>query len=193
MTHVATRQYINAVLRVLGSNGLGGMILPTTRIKEAFSILQTQLTHPNYMSSQRLVAELRRQDLVVISRQSDSIKVQLSVKGIHRLQLADIRSITIPPQKNWDQKWRVVIFDIPARHAESRYLLTSELKRLKFAMLQNSMWVHPYPCFEQISAMVQYANLQPFVTYAEISSIDMRSQQRLLSEFPELSANTNHS
>jgi hypothetical protein len=186
MTRTETRMYINTVLSLLGSNGLSGMEFPTDRNIDAFATIVSTLKAQGYLSPQRLLAELRRQDLVVITKQDKSIKVQLTVKGIHRLQLADIRSNTVPAQQPWDHRWRVVVFDIPARHAESRYLMTSELKRLGFVMLQNSMWLHPYPCFEQISSMVQYANLQPFVTMAEISRIDESSLRRLLVHYPDL-------
>ncbi|MEO5691207.1 MAG: hypothetical protein ABIQ64_03410 [Candidatus Saccharimonadales bacterium] len=187
MSHIGTRSYINNVLRLIGANGLSGMVFPTGRISEVSAAMLSMLKAPEHISSHRLIAELRRQDLVLITKLDGSIKVQLSVKGVHRLQLAEIRSTAVASQKTWDHIWRMVVFDIPARHADSRYLLTSELKRLGFVMLQNSMWIHPYPCFEQISIMVQYANIQPFVTYAEISSIDMRSQQKLLVQYPELS------
>ncbi len=187
MAYAVTRDYINRTLRLLGSNGLSGMTFAAEKTTEAFSELASQVSGSDGMSPQRLLAELRRQELITITKQPGTIKVQLSIKGVHRLQLAEIRSVTVPTQQPWDHLWRMVIFDIPARHAESRYLLTSELKRHGFVMLQNSMWLHPYPCFEQVSTAVQYANLQPFVTYAEISNIDMRSQQRLLSQYPELS------
>ncbi len=186
MAYVTTRLYINKALRILGSNGLSGMTFATEKTIQAFSELASQISGTHDMSPQRLLAELRRQELITITKNDGEIKIQLSIKGVHRLQLAEIRSITVPAQQPWDRLWRMVVFDIPARHAESRYLLTSELKRLGFVMLQNSMWLHPYPCFEQISAAVQYTNLQPFVSYAEISNIDRRSQQLLLAHYPEL-------
>lgn len=186
MSRSATREYINDTLRIIGSDGLSGMIFKQEKVNEAFSFLQLQLTSPAPMSSQRLIAELRRQDLVIITQLSGVVKVQLSVKGVHRLQLAHLRSVTVPTPQQWDNIWRMVVFDIPARHADSRYLLTSELKRLGFVMLQNSMWLHPYPCFDQITQLLRYTNLQPFVTLAEISRIDSASLQRLAKYYPDL-------
>lgn len=186
MSNTDTRLYINEILRLLGSNGLSGIVFTTEKIGDVITQLSSQVAGTVQLPSQRLLAELRRQELITITKQPGATKIQLTIKGIHRLQLAEIRSITIPQQQPWDHLWRMVVFDIPARHAESRYLLTSELKRLGFVMLQNSMWLHPYPCFEHISKVVQYTNLQPFVTYAEISNIDTASQKRLLAHYPNL-------
>src|SRR5688500_6574698 len=124
MPRSSTRVYINQILSIIGSNGLSGMILPQSSVNEVFSVLQLQLTQPAHMSPQRLIAELRRQELVVVTQLSDAIKVQLSVKGVHRLQLAQLRSVIVPKPQRWDGLWRTVVFDIPARHADSRYLLT---------------------------------------------------------------------
>ena len=129
---------------------------------------------------------MRRQGLVTSQKEPNTIQLQLTVKGIHRVQRAQIESITIPAQQTWDNKWRMVLFDIPARKAESRYILTSQLKRLGFVMVQRSMWVHPFPCFPMVTQLVQYANLQPFVTMAEISRIDESSLRRLLVNYPSL-------
>lgn len=185
-----TTAIINALLNVIGENGLSGVRVAATHPSKAVRDLLLQLPNltPEVQPS-RILNELRRQDLVTIVTHNDMLLLQLTVKGVHRVQRSQIRSITIPPQIPWDRTWRMVVFDIPARHAQSRYLLTSELKRLGFVMLQNSMWLHPYPCFSEINAVIQYTNLQPFVTFGELSRIDTGSLHKLLAHYPELRNN----
>lgn len=188
MSRGNTKVYINRLLKLIGENGLSGVSVPAPHISKAIDAIQSQVAGYTSLSGPRIVAELRRQDLVTIIKEPDVIRFQLTIKGVHRLQLAELRSIAIPPQSQWDEKWRMVTFDIPSRRADSRYTLTSELKRLGFVMLQNSMWFHPYPCFDQINQLLQYANLQPFVTCAEITRIDSASLQKLLKHYPNLKA-----
>lgn len=186
MNRLRTRRYIDKLLHLIGSEGFGGITVPTRTLVSALAVIDTAQNWHCPREHSQIAAELRRQSLVTTQKKADSVQLQLTVKGIHRIQRAQIEAIAVQPQVPWDKKWRMVLFDIPARKADSRYILTSQLKRLGFVMVQRSMWVHPYPCFSQVAQLVQYANLQPFVTMAEISQIDESSLRRLLIHYPDL-------
>lgn len=186
MSYIQTRQVLDTVLKLIGNEGLSGIQTAATTPSDAVRELLRHAHINTELLASRIVNEFRRQELVTFESENHGIRLVLSVKGIHRLQRAQLQSITVPTPEQWDGKWRMVLFDIPARHAESRYILTSQIKRLGFVMVQRSMWVHPYPCFDQTIALLQYANLQPFVTLAEISRIDTASEQRLRKQYPDL-------
>lgn len=183
-----TRQLVITSLKIIGAGGLMGVaaVAPNTVMAfEKLGVFDTQ--NPNH-KRHRLLAELRRQGLIFESTDGDQMRLQLSVKGIHRLQRIEIEELTINNPRTWDKKWRMVMFDIPTRRQESRYLLTSQLRRLGFVMIQRSFWVHPHPCFEVVEKVVVYANVQQFVSVAEISRIDETTTKRLLRHYPGLSA-----
>lgn len=46
--------------------------------------------------------------------------------------------------RNWDGRWRVVIFDVPEKRAQARTYLRNYLKALGFGMVQRSTWITPY-------------------------------------------------
>ena len=48
--------------------------------------------------------------------------------------------------KRWDQKWRIVIFDIPERKKVVRDEIREILTAAGFRRLQDSVWVCPYDC-----------------------------------------------
>ena len=50
----------------------------------------------------------------------------------------------------WDGKWRLVIFDVPEKDKKAREALRYKLKDLNFVRLQDSIWVTPYPCEDEI-------------------------------------------
>lgn len=186
MNRIVTRGYIDKLLQLIGSEGFSGITVPTKTLVSALGYIDTTQKWHCPREHSQIATELRRQSLVTTQKDADSIQLQLTVKGIHRVQRAQIEAISVQSQEPWDKRWRMVLFDIPARKAESRYILTSQLKRLGFIMVQRSMWVHPYPCFNEVAQLVQYANLQPFVTMAEISRIDDSSQRRLFVHYPSL-------
>ncbi|MCX6753836.1 MAG: hypothetical protein NTV03_02150 [Candidatus Nomurabacteria bacterium] len=55
--------------------------------------------------------------------------------------------------KKWDNKWRIVIFDIPQKKRLQRDNLRFTLKQIGFVKLQNSVWVYPYDCEDLITLL----------------------------------------
>jgi phenylacetic acid degradation operon negative regulatory protein len=45
--------------------------------------------------------------------------------------------------RDWDGKWRLVIFDVPQAHTAMRTRLRRKLRELHFGWLQNSVWLTP--------------------------------------------------
>ena len=131
----------------------------------------------------RVSAEIRRQHLVEITRSSQTTRLQLSVAGVHRLQRAQIDSIDIEEPLQWDGTWRMVTYDVPRHKSAERRLFYHELKRLGFMMVRESVWFHPYPCFEAINQLATYCGLQRCITVAEISRLDTITLEKLRNHY----------
>lgn len=173
-----TKQAVNLALGVIGRNGMSGVVCEATSLPAALHAAGLDNLTP--ATRDRVAAELRRQGLVEISKQDKKhLLLQLSVKGIHRLQRAQVGDIDIPEPALWDKKWRMVTYDIPATHSIKRRLFTTELRRLGFVMVRESVWFHPHPCFDQLDELVRYCGIVPYVTFAEISRLDTTTVERL--------------
>lgn len=180
-----TRVRIHEALKIIGITGLTGITIDAPTTAAALEMLGI-LDCTTAQQRNRLVQELRRQQLITESRDGHLLKLQLTIKGAQRLQRLAVDALVIPTPEVWDRRWRVVMFDIPSRHQHARYLLTSQLKRLGFSLVQGSVWVHPYPCLDIVEQTVAYTNLQPFVTLAEVSSFDTATERRLRRKWPEI-------
>ncbi|NCU30198.1 hypothetical protein EOL73_01150 [Candidatus Saccharibacteria bacterium] len=180
-----TKQAVNVALGVIGRNGMSGVVCEATSLPTALKVAGLgNLTHDTL---DRVAAELRRQGLLEISkRDKKHLLLQLSVKGIHRLQRSEIGAVTIPEPTLWDKKWRMVTYDIPATYSIKRRLFTTELRRLGFAMVRESVWFHPHPCFDQLDELVRYCGIVPYVTFAEISRLDKTTLEKLKRHYPEI-------
>jgi phenylacetic acid degradation operon negative regulatory protein len=51
-------------------------------------------------------------------------------------------------QRSWDGRWRLLIFDLPARERQLRLQLWRWLRSQRFGYLQNSVWISPDPVDE---------------------------------------------
>ena len=183
--HETTRA-LNAVLEIIGARGLSGVTVPASSLPQALEHLEAFPANFSSADKRALTSNLRRQGLIEIAKRGDTLVIQPSVKGVHRLQRAQINSLFIRPQQRWDGTWRMVSYDIPARYTKQRRLFTAELHRLGFTLVKDSTWFHPYPCFDVISELVAFCGLTNFVMVAEIARLDEGSLRRLLKAYPAL-------
>jgi phenylacetic acid degradation operon negative regulatory protein len=63
--------------------------------------------------------------------------------------LIDLELKTINVPTRWDGKWRLILFDIPEAKRVLRDQTRRLIKELHCIQLQQSVWVHPFPCFSQ--------------------------------------------
>lgn len=186
MNRHETKQALNAVLEAIGARGLSGVSVPASSLHEALEMLSAFPDDTSLAEQRALVANLRRQGLIEITKRENEFLIQPSVKGVHRLQRAKLGSLFVRPQQRWDGTWRMVSYDIPARHSKQRRLFTSELHRLGFTLVKDSTWFHPYPCFDVISELVAFCGLTNFVMVAEIARLDEHTLRRLFKAYPTL-------
>ncbi len=180
-----TKQAVNVALGVIGRNGMNGVVCEATSLPSALKM--AGLNNLTRDTLDRVSAELRRQGLLEISkRDKKHLLLQLSVKGIHRLQRSEINSIAITEPVVWDKKWRMVTYDIPAAHSVKRRLFTTELRRMGFAMVRESVWFHPHPCFDQLDELSRFCGIIPYVTFAEISRLDKTTLDKLKRHYPKI-------
>lgn len=183
---MSTRDGINISLKVIGLMGLAGTVVVAPNALQGLSILLKK-TSAKKTDHNRILKELKRQGLVLIAQNDDSMSYTLTPAGVHRLQNAMIDELNIRIPKKWDKKWRIITFDIPVLQSAERAAFTRHLKNLDFIMLQKSFWVLPYPCFEQVEQIAGHYNVLRYCTMLEANRLDELSVRRLLRHYPNLS------
>ena len=101
-----------------------------------------------------------------------TVTMVLNNNGYQRALIYDIDYISIKPMKKWDERWRLVIFDIPEKFKKARDALALTLKRIGFHRLQKSVFIHPFECKDEIDFVVEFWNARTFVRFIETHSID---------------------
>jgi len=102
--------------------------------------------------------------------------LQITDKARQRLLRRD--GLKIQPQEIWDKKWRIIIYDIPEKHKNSRNQLTHFMRTSGFYQLQKSAWITPFPCRDVIEALTARLHIDQYVTYFESTHLD--NEQALL-------------
>lgn len=102
---------------------------------------------------------LKRQGLINIEKRNHQIYISLTSKGKKKAGIFQIDSFKIKKLKRWDKKWRLVIFDIPDMKRFQRNAFRGKLKELGFYPLQESVWVCPFPCSDEIKLLREFFGL----------------------------------
>lgn len=125
---------------------------------------------------------LHKRGLVeIIKRKNGITTMKLTKEGKKKLARYKIDLLEIEKPKKWDGKWRVIIFDIPVKKNSARESLRKKMKRLGFYKLQQSVFVHPFPCLEIVQFLRDYFGVSSEVEYLEVEKLE--SQNKLIEYF----------
>ena len=113
-----------------------------------------------------------RSKLVKRKKNKDgSYTIILTEKGKVKALTYSIQNMKIE-NKEWDGKWRIVIFDIPEKIRKGRDALRKKIRELGFYELQKSVFVFPYNCKDEIDFIIEFFGLRKYVRYGVLDSID---------------------
>jgi len=146
----------------------GAIMIVTTSPYFLQNIAKAYLKNKKYKNSdKRKIAQtfsyLKINQLIVLKEEGDKITVELTEKGKRKVKQYQFDELKITKPEKWDQKWRIVIFDIPDKKRVARNVLRDKLKKLDFFQLQKSVWAHPYPCENEIQLLTEIFQISPFI------------------------------
>lgn len=90
-------------------------------------------------------------------------KISLTARGKKLLREMEIAETTIPKPAKWDGIWHLVSYDIPTIYNKDRDYLRLLLKRWGFHQIQESLWVLPYECKEEVAVAAEYLGIADYV------------------------------
>lgn len=138
----------------------------------------------NQHNFNRSIKRLSREKLVEERILSDgSFQLKLTEKGKREAKFQNLigNSIKFRKPKNWDKKWRIVMFDIPERDRKFREILRQHLYLLNFYKLQQSVFVSPYPFEKEILELMMIYSATPYVRV--ITAIKIDNEERIKKHF----------
>lgn len=118
-----------------------------------------------YKKSQlrRSLSYLKTQNQIQYTEKKDGhIIVQVTKNGENYLRKFDFDNLVLEKPEKWDKKWHLVIFDIPEKKKLAREALREKLKDLGLIKLQDSIWVTPFSCEQEINLIKNIFNLSDF-------------------------------
>lgn len=135
--------------------GLAKLIGPMTRTRQS--------RHVGLVN--QALKRLEQGGFIEINTRGVNKFVTLTPKGLTMMNKIEIDKLKIKTPKQWDEKWRIVIFDVKEKNKAVRDRLRKTLSGLGFKRLQHSVWIYPHPCDDAVELIRRSYNLGRNVLY----------------------------
>lgn len=161
------------ILLLLAGGVALGLSASPGRYSKIKKVLSKELASINQKQITRAVNRLYESKLISYDEKEDgSVELMLNDEGRTRALCYKIHEMQINKPKQWDQRWRVVLFDIPEKQKSLRDALRNKLKQLNLLEFQKSVFVHPYECRDEIDFVIELYDARRYVRFIEAVSID---------------------
>lgn len=141
-------------LRTLYATGAIATALVAPKMLKMFPIFDRGKNRRKelYKRADQALYRLRDKNFITFSKTEKGRPiVRLTERGIAEITKIVLRQYKISETAVWDGKWRIAIFDIKEKRRSVRHRLRMLLAGAGMVRLQDSVWVHPYPCDELIA------------------------------------------
>jgi len=132
--------------------------------RSAWRLLKYSFRKLKYKKLQKLKEEqwknsfyyLKGNGLIDIKYSGKQIHIYLTEEGKKIAKKCKIDDLKIKIPKKWDNKWRILIFDIAERERIKREALRGKIKELGMYQLQKSIWIHPYDFSPEVEELKKF-------------------------------------
>ncbi len=115
---------------------------------------------------------LDKKGWLVLHHASIGWRISLTQRGRKELLAYELGQKTIPRPHHWDQRWRLLIFDIPEQKRRLRDQVRSTLILLGFVRLQDSVWIFPYECQQILELLRTKYGVRHEALFLRVDSFD---------------------
>lgn len=140
---------------LLGALVVGGTMTVAAVVPKVLSLLKREhldavLPQDPRQRLRETATRLVRKGWITFEGKNRHKQMQITERGTREVSRVNLGVYSIRKPLRWDERWRIVIFDIPEKRRGDRVRIRNLLVQLGFYRLQDSVWVHPYDCEEII-------------------------------------------
>lgn len=125
---------------------------------------------------QKFLENLEKKNIIYLGDE----KIRLTKRGRELLKQIQIYDITIIKPDKWDGIWWLVSYDVPKKFDRQRDHFRFHLKRMGFYQVQDSLWVYPFQCKQEIAVIAKELEISPFII---IMATDNLPNQKYMEDF----------
>lgn len=120
------------------------------------------------------IRRLNQKRLIELIERNNKLYIKITDNGKKLIKNFDYDDLKLPQPKTWDKKWRLVVFDIPDKKKKERQAFSKKLKDIGFYPMQESVFIYPYDCRDEIDFICEFLLISRYVNYCVVESLDKR-------------------
>lgn len=120
----------------------------------------------------RTLDRLEKQKLVKTEVKENVQIVEVTEAGKRKILKYALDTLQIKKPKFWDGKWRLISYDVPGDSKGLRELFRNYLRAWGFYPLHESVFLHAYPCENEIEFLKEYLAIGKYVRIFIVSKIE---------------------
>ncbi len=97
---------------------------------------------------------------------------ELTSLGREQLRMWEFADFRFKKPKRWDNKWRVIIFDIPEKKRRVRDQIRHLFNKSGMYRLQDSVWVYPYDCEDILTLLKSDLGVGKDILYLIVDELE---------------------
>ena len=117
------------------------------------------------------IGRLAAQGLVTFEKRDGKQYARITESGRRKFSFEE-QKMKLKNKRRWDNRWRVIIFDIPEKRRLVRDRLRQIMSGLGFVRLQDSVWVFPYDCEDFVALLKADLKIGVAVLYLIVEQIE---------------------
>ena len=161
------------ILRILAGVGTTGAIFIFPGAASALGSLYLGRKLYGRWQTKQVISQLGKRKYVETEYLNDGrVRVKITKAGLTKALTYELENMRLNIPKKWDGKWRVIIFDIPKKYNRIRDLFRMRLKQLGLDQLQESVYVSPYPCFNEVEFLRELYGVSFTVQYLLVEKLE---------------------
>ncbi len=94
-----------------------------------------------------------------IGEANGQLHIRLTAEGRKEAAKYRINDLKINCSKQWDRKWRIIIFNLSQKEKSKKQAFLRKIKELGFHDLQKNVWIMPFACGKEIKVLREFFNL----------------------------------
>lgn len=164
---------VKEVLRILAAVGAVGMVFAFPGAAIGIGSIMLGKNSYSRWSTKKIVDQLARQKYVKVKENVDgTTTLYITKRGMTKALTYQLDLMKLTKAKYWDKKWRVVIFDIPDKYKYIRDIFRMRLVQLGLHKLQESVYVSPFRCFDEVEFLRELYGVAFTVRYLLVDRIE---------------------
>ncbi|MCX6813370.1 MAG: CRISPR-associated endonuclease Cas2 [Candidatus Azambacteria bacterium] len=120
------------------------------------------------------IRRLNQKRLVELIEKNNQLYMEITNNGKKLIKNFDYNDLELPKFKKWDKKWHLVIFDIPEKKSKERRAFSKKLKDMGLYPIQESVFIYPYDCRNEIDFICEFLSISRFINYCVVESLDKK-------------------